>query len=495
MDARARRISLACCTRTDREAMHLSAGKHVLERAAGVLLGLACGDALGVPYASGPQGEPVEQPTMKGGGPGNWGPGEWSQTTAMAVAVAEGLLEATTLEDRVEAIARRLLAWHASSPPGSGGHTRAILDDAHGCLEAGEASAAHAMRAGASAYASVHHRAAGNSALARTAPIALAYLKDRAGCAAAARAVAELTHADPLVGDSCVLWSEGIRLAVDGYGLDLHAGLDLVPATRRAQWETWLSSALRAEPERFHPNGFTVTALLAAYAVVKRSGGSRVAGGLARAIRVGDDTVAVAATAGGLLGGYWGEKHVPGAWLSVVHGWPGLRMGDLVELAVRLVGDIEPGDAPGEFDTDVDRIPPKVVPHPHDPGVLIGNTVPPQVTAIVDLRFPEMARRHFEDVEVIDCWGFGEREMLDQGPYLKHAAQEVQRLRAAGHVILIYFPAVQHWQFAVAMAYSTLLGESLRGAWHALAGIWPEVGAWHILYFSVRDLEGSQESL
>ena len=41
----------------------------------------------------------------------------------------------------------------------------------------------------------------------RTGPVALAHLGDQAAIADAARRIAELTHADPLAGDSCVLWS------------------------------------------------------------------------------------------------------------------------------------------------------------------------------------------------------------------------------------------------------------------------------------------------
>ena len=46
------------------------------DRAAGVLVGLAAGDALGAGYEFGPAFEgPVK---MKGGGPFSWEPGEWT---------------------------------------------------------------------------------------------------------------------------------------------------------------------------------------------------------------------------------------------------------------------------------------------------------------------------------------------------------------------------------------------------------------------------------
>ena len=58
------------------------------DRAAGVLLGQAIGDALGVPYEFGPRIEPGHA-QMIGGGLGPYAPGEWSDDTQMAVCIAE----------------------------------------------------------------------------------------------------------------------------------------------------------------------------------------------------------------------------------------------------------------------------------------------------------------------------------------------------------------------------------------------------------------------
>ncbi len=60
-----------------------------LDRACGVLLATAAGDALGAGYEFGPPlpaGAPV---TMTGGGHFCWAPGEWTDDTSMALAIAE----------------------------------------------------------------------------------------------------------------------------------------------------------------------------------------------------------------------------------------------------------------------------------------------------------------------------------------------------------------------------------------------------------------------
>ncbi|MEE2060807.1 ADP-ribosylglycohydrolase family protein [Rhodococcus artemisiae] len=47
----------------------------------------------------------------------------------------------------------------------------------------------------------------------------------------------------------------------------------------------------------------------------------------------GGDTDTTAAIAGGLLGARWGASSVPERWKQMLHGWPGYRVGGLIELA------------------------------------------------------------------------------------------------------------------------------------------------------------------
>ena len=56
--------------------------------ACGVLLGQACGDALGVPYEFSTPPTGAELAQMKGGGLGDYAPGEWSDDTQMAACIA-----------------------------------------------------------------------------------------------------------------------------------------------------------------------------------------------------------------------------------------------------------------------------------------------------------------------------------------------------------------------------------------------------------------------
>jgi ADP-ribosylglycohydrolase len=154
-----------------------------------------------------------------------------------------------------------------------------------------------------------------------------------------ARAVSDLTHADSLAGDACVLWCHAIRQAVlDGTMPDLADLVAELPAQRRDQWATWVREATDQPPASFARNGFVVTALQAAWSAVvhPEATGHPLVASLSAAVHAGDDTDTVAAIAGALLGGCWGASAVPADWVEAVHGWPGLRAADLRDLACRV---------------------------------------------------------------------------------------------------------------------------------------------------------------
>lgn len=300
----------------------------ISDRALGVVLGTAAGDALGAGYEFQP---PVPEPTpirMKGGGTFNWAPGEWTDDTSMAVPILRTVArggsfdEATVLDGLVAAWAD----W-ARTAPDVGIQTRSVL----GGLEARTASAAQAS---ARRVHDQSGRSAGNGSLMRTAPLVLGFLgsDDEPALAAAARTVSGLTHFEADAGDGCVLWCLAIRHAVLRGELDVRRGLDALPAERRQLWADRLDAAEAGEPVDFTAtNGWVVSALQAAYAAVLRT--DSLADALIAAVRSGNDTDTVAAIAGGLAGGLYGAAALPDDWREVLHGWPGLRADDLVALS------------------------------------------------------------------------------------------------------------------------------------------------------------------
>lgn len=318
----------------------------IADRAAGVLMGMACGDALGAPYEFGP---PIDLDTpvaMVGGGPFAWAPGEWTDDTQMAVVLLEAAERAVALDrtllDLLDDVAVGWAAW-ARTAADVGAQTRAVLGAAS---RQGPPTAAR-LTAAATAHHARTGRSGGNGSLMRTAPVALAYLGDPRALAHAARTVSSLTHHDPEAGDACVLWCGAIRHAVLTGELDARSGLDLLPLERQDTWSRRLVEAERREPASFTHNGWVVEALQAAWSaiasVARPAGTSRGVPGPGRevpesalrevleaAARGGGDTDTVAAIAGALAGAACGASAVPAAWLDVVHGWPRhLRVAEL----------------------------------------------------------------------------------------------------------------------------------------------------------------------
>ncbi|QCQ90431.1 ADP-ribosylglycohydrolase family protein [Rhodococcus sp. SGAir0479] len=297
------------------------------DRVAGVLLATAAGDALGAGYEfTTPRPETVID--MIGGGLGGFAPGEWTDDTAMAVAIAEVAATGVDLASGagLDAVAAQFIRWYDSDPPDIGNQTSAVL-------AARPATAAAMLRAARA----VPGRRGGNGSLMRTAPIALAYLDDAPGCLRAARAVGLLTHHDERAVEACEMWTYAVRHAVlygtfDGVG----EYLATASAGTRSYWSPLLEVARRGTPADFPNNGWVVDALLTAWwaiATTEVSGPDHLPRALERAVRAGRDTDTTAAIAGGLLGARWGASAVPARWSRMLHGWPGYRADDLVRLA------------------------------------------------------------------------------------------------------------------------------------------------------------------
>lgn len=271
---------------------------------------------------------------MIGGGLGPYAPGEWSDDTQMAAVIAlvaadRGLCDPTALD----AVVQGWLDWLHGGATDVGSQTRQVLDVV--ASRPGERPAPRAREAARELHPRTG-RTAGNGSLMRTVPVALTFLGDPAALTTVARAVSDLTHADPLAGDACVIWCHAIRLAVlEGAMPDLAELVTALPVERRDRWAGWIAEAEERPPWDFAPNGFVVTALQAAWSAIRHpvgDGGPLVAS-LTSAVHAGDDTDTVAANAGSLLGAAHGSSALPPEWLADVHGWPGLRAEDLRDLA------------------------------------------------------------------------------------------------------------------------------------------------------------------
>jgi ADP-ribosyl-[dinitrogen reductase] hydrolase len=419
------------------------------DRVEGVLLATAAGDALGAPYEFAPPRGPGLEVEMVGGG--LWERGEWTDDTAMAVAIAEVAATGADLRDvsAQDAIVTRWREWSARAKD-VGIQTGSVLRDAarDGVISADRARAESAK---------LHERTgrtAGNGSLMRTAPVALAYLDDEEALAEAASAISELTHFDPDAGEACVIWCCAIRHAVLTGDLDVRIGLRHIDSSRRDLWSKRLDEAESLRPSSFANNGWVVAALQAAWSAIAttpvpvddpassvfRADHLRLA--LDAAVRAGYDTDTVAAIAGGLLGAAYGASAVPLQWRTLLHGWPGLTAHDLVALA----SAIERKGKPDGFDFNYPGSPVDTFAcHPYDDGVLLGGIgvlrrLPEGVDAVVSLcRLADEDVRHdmpHLQVRLID------RVEPDENPHLDYVLLDtvrvVEQLRGEGRTVLVH---------------------------------------------------------
>jgi ADP-ribosylglycohydrolase len=295
---------------------------------------------------------------MLGGGLIQGAPGEWSDDTAMTVAVARA---ATSIDlatpEGLDAVCCQFATWVQSNPKDIGGCCASASRTSRRRLAQPNPPQPHiAWTDAAHEHFVQNPRAAGgNGALMRTAPVALALHTDRDTCSRTAAAIARLTHADPTAAESCVLWCEAIRVALLTGELQLDAGLDLLETPQaRAAWEHRLSEATNAATEtpvpghQFINTGYTVDALQVAAAAIlaTRDHPTPFTEALHSAVRAGGDTDTTAAITGALAGALYGASALPAEWVRRLHGWPGFNAADLTDLAHTLVGEASAPEPP-----------------------------------------------------------------------------------------------------------------------------------------------------
>jgi len=353
---------------------------------------MACGDALGAPYEFGPPLGPDVPVLLTGGGSFGWAPGEWTDDTSMAVAIAEvsatgADLRAVPARDQITA---RWAGW-ATSAKDVGAQTSAVLSAAGRTARSrgvAEPTSGDLVSA-AQAYHARTGRSGGNGSLMRTAPIALAYLDDPDGLVLAAQEISALTHPDPEAGEGCALWCLAIRHAVVEGNLNVRNGLDHLPEDRARVWAARLEESEAGQPADFNHNGWVVQALQGAWSAITTTaatagadsssssrGPAHFRRALEAAVRGGRDADTVAAIAGSLAGGLYGASAVPAEWRRKLHGWPGLRARDLVALGVMTArgGCSDPAGWPAAARVDYSEYKEgdALARHPHDDRVWLG---------------------------------------------------------------------------------------------------------------------------
>ena len=284
------------------------------QRAIGALVGSAVGDALGAPFEFGaagqysarfPDAEVGGTGEMIGGGAFHWQPGEFTDDTQMAVALAQSLIECDGLD--ADDVWTRFIAWRRTAGDVGNLTRRALM----ATRWSGAARAAHDALSG---------RSAANGSLMRVTPIAIAWAAaDERTLITAARAQSALTHHDPDAGWGAAIGAALMRRAILGDDpIDaLPEVLALVDEPQRAEFSALCAESWQPGDDP-RSNGSVYTCLAQAVWAVRHH--DTFADVVRAAIDLGGDTDTVACVAGAIAGARASVQGIPSRWSTYVHG-------------------------------------------------------------------------------------------------------------------------------------------------------------------------------
>lgn len=300
-----------------------------LDRRRGCLLGLAIGDALGaaVEFESPGDFEPVVG--FRDGGPHRLAPGEWTDDTSLALALADSISQGKwDLNDQ----ASRYVAWWKNGTYSVNGRCFDIGLTTKTALEK-FVSEGDARKSG-----DIHVRSCGNGSIMRLAPVPIRYcdlFPDRIEELANLASESSLpTHAGAQCLSACRYLAVVLAALMQGQSREEVLSPDWPPLQMLRQGTPWhpeidhvTKGAFRNQnPPQITGSGYVVRSLEAALWAFHKATSFREA--VLKAVNLGEDADTTGAVCGQLAGAYWGEKGIPSEWLS------GLAKRDMIEKAL-----------------------------------------------------------------------------------------------------------------------------------------------------------------
>lgn len=291
-----------------------------MDRFAGAMLGLACGDAVGGTSEFLERGSFAPVTDMVGGGICELEPGQWTDDTSLAMCLAESLV-ACEVFDPVDQL-ERYLSWYR----------RGYWSAKPYCFDIGQTTE-HAIklfeqtrqpRCGPTDAIS-----AGNGSVMRLAPVVLRYFPSEADVLHYAAESSRTTHGAELAIEGCRLLAYALLRLLKGCPkgacLDGSPQQIVLPKLRQIADGTFL----KKPRSRIQSSGFVVHTLEAAFWCLHRSESFEEA--ILLAANLGDDADTVGAVTGQLAGAHYGASGIPPRWLNQLH-----RRTDIETLALCL---------------------------------------------------------------------------------------------------------------------------------------------------------------
>ena len=307
-------------------------------RAVGAMLGLAIGDAIGTTLEFAARDSGPLLTDMVGGGPFHLRLGEWTDDTAMMLALGDSLEDCDGLNPHD--LMSKFLEWRDE---GAYSCTGTCFDIGHTT----SAALSRFQRGGDPLAGSADPASAGNGSLMRLAPVAVRFFRDRDAMRAAAAMQSRTTHAAPEAVDACVAYAEMLADAINGRTMQKvlnNGALPHGPYAGRIEeiaagsWRGKVRGQIRA-------SGYVVHSLKAALWCIGRSGSFAEA--VLTAANLGEDADTTAAVTGQLAGAIHGVEGIPAKWRENVALGPRIEAmaGRLFDRAIDL-----PGSAKAAYD-------------------------------------------------------------------------------------------------------------------------------------------------
>jgi ADP-ribosyl-[dinitrogen reductase] hydrolase len=274
----------------------------VIDRVGGGLLGLCVGDCLGATceFMTAEQiasrlGRHTE---ITGGGAFGWAPGEGTDDSDMAIAVARAYAQGYSLE----AVAEGFLAWYHKRPKDIGGTTAAALG---------------ALNRGGDARASgrTDDRSAGNGGLMRAIATGLAR-PNTAVRRQEAQEISAVTHGERRCKQAALVYCDLANHLVEGASpvQALAWAFDESPVDDDVA--DVLRAGPRSRPQSLDTSGYVLATLgVAVWALCSGLGFEEA---LVTVVNLGGDADTTGAVAGGLLGAHYGRGAVPSRWAGTI---------------------------------------------------------------------------------------------------------------------------------------------------------------------------------
>jgi ADP-ribosyl-[dinitrogen reductase] hydrolase len=280
----------------------------IRDRAIGALVGLAVGDAVGTTLEFSSRDDQAPRLTdMVGGGPFSLEPGQWTDDTSMALALADSLLVSGGFDPAD--LMKRFVRWWRHGDYSSNGLCFDIGSTTREALD-------RFLRTGNPIAGSTSPDKAGNGSLMRLAPVAMRYWTDENMRRQVAAGQSATTHGVPEAIDACVAFTDILADAIAG------KPRSEVLRSRRGPYPGRIGEiaggAWREKSrDRVRASGYVAHSFEAALWCVGRTSNFRDAILLAANLREDADTTA--AITGQLAGAIYGRSGIDPEWLCKVH--------------------------------------------------------------------------------------------------------------------------------------------------------------------------------